>query len=300
MMTAAAMASSQAILALMVSSGGVLFAASGEGLRARRVDENGWNQLLPDPGDAPFPVTALAFTPSNRIVAGIPGGIGYSDDNGESWTFASLPLPAPVITAIAIDPGNERMLFAGTQADGIFRSEDGGDTWTAWNFGLLDVTISAIAITPNDGVLAGTSTGLFQSSNLGRSWTPISGFAEDLEIFAILGLDSQRCIASSGTGLAIKPGHLADPTPFVSRLQGHNVYAIESGPENVIAALVDDAVYVSFDAGVSWEPANADTNEPITAISGFIETESGHGLFTGSADGSVRFVTISQIASDRA
>jgi photosystem II stability/assembly factor-like uncharacterized protein len=296
MMTDTDFDSSRAILALVLSADGTLFAASSAGLRARRLDERDWRQVLPPSGIAPFPVTALAMTAKRRLLAGIPGGIGYSDNDGESWTFTALPLPAPVITKIAIDPNNDQLIFAGTEADGVFRSEDGGDTWSAWNFGLLDTTVTTIAITRSNGVLAGTSTGLFRSANLGKSWTPAPAFAENMEIFAILERDAQTFIATSVFSMAVKLGGLDGPTMFVRSLHGHRVHAIEPGPGEVLAALVDNAVWVSFDEGFSWDPIDSETNERITTISGFIETESEYGLFTGSADGSVLFMAISEIA----
>ena len=56
-------------------------------------------------------------------------GLFRSTDRGATWTRSDFGLPhAGAVTSIVADPGNSRMLFAGT-GRGVFRSVDGGEHW---------------------------------------------------------------------------------------------------------------------------------------------------------------------------
>ena len=65
---------------------------------------------------------------------------------------------------------NGSTLFAGTQANGIYRSLDNGDNWTDVNNGLTDSVINTLKVI--SGVIyAGTRYGLFKSSDNGDTWS---------------------------------------------------------------------------------------------------------------------------------
>ncbi len=86
------------------------------------------------------------------------------------------------VYALAVHPRNPRILYAGTEAWGVFKSVDGGATWRSSNAGLgtgsPDVWIRALVIDPRDpdNIYAASLSGrgVFRSENGGRSWAPAS------------------------------------------------------------------------------------------------------------------------------
>lgn len=77
------------------------------------------------------------------------------------------------IKALAVDPHNPMIVYAGCDVGGVFKSVDGGETWQTANQGLENDFINGIAIDPNDSqvVYAATPGGVHKSSDGGKSWT---------------------------------------------------------------------------------------------------------------------------------
>jgi photosystem II stability/assembly factor-like uncharacterized protein len=88
-------------------------------------------------------VSAIACSPTDAdryFIAGADGGVWRSTDGGKSWTPLTDDLPTTAIGALAIDPTDENILYAGSgEANfanhsryglGLYKSTDGGDTWT--------------------------------------------------------------------------------------------------------------------------------------------------------------------------
>ena len=70
-------------------------------------------------------------------------------DGGESWERASKGMFMEAdIRAIAIDPDNAKVLYAGTEA-GLYRTRDGADSWELVDSPMNDLEIWALAIDPS-------------------------------------------------------------------------------------------------------------------------------------------------------
>jgi photosystem II stability/assembly factor-like uncharacterized protein len=85
------------------------------------------------------------------------------------------------VYALAVHPTNPRILYAGTEAWGVFKSTDGGSTWRPSNAGLgsgnPNVWIRSLVIDPRDPdtvYAASLGQGVFRSEDGGRSWAPAS------------------------------------------------------------------------------------------------------------------------------
>jgi photosystem II stability/assembly factor-like uncharacterized protein len=65
------------------------------------------------------------------IYIGGPGGVWKSADGGKSWEAKNEGLASLNIRALAIEPRQDRSLYAGTNGSGLYRSTDAGATWTA-------------------------------------------------------------------------------------------------------------------------------------------------------------------------
>ena len=117
--------------------------------------------------------------PTGRLVVGEPHGVHVSADGGKTWSFSrtglekvtvsvdALGTPIPQdelsqgfgIFAVAVDPGQSTVIFAGT-IHGLYRSTDGGKTWQPVT-GVGPIRVRALAfvaggaqlyVTTDDGV----------------------------------------------------------------------------------------------------------------------------------------------------
>ncbi|HKQ96851.1 MAG TPA: hypothetical protein VJV75_03135 [Candidatus Polarisedimenticolia bacterium] len=115
-------------------------------------------------------------------------------DSGATWTDVTGVLPDRYPGDLAVDPGDDRKVFATFMGFGmshVFKSTDGGDTWIDIGAGLPDIPVSAVEVDPYhpEVIYAGTDLGVFISPNGGASWLPFgTGMPQavvgDLKAFA--------------------------------------------------------------------------------------------------------------------
>ncbi|HZZ64011.1 MAG TPA: hypothetical protein VFE17_00805, partial [Candidatus Baltobacteraceae bacterium] len=149
-------------------------------------------------------VAGTAADPQLYYIGAAGGGVWKSSNGGATWTAVFEKEPVSAIGAVAIDPTNENVVWAGTgeanprndvtYGDGVYKTTDGGKTWT--NMGLQATRhISRILIDPRDPnhVIVGafgdpfrdsTDRGVYVTNDGGRTWTktlyvgPQSGASE--------------------------------------------------------------------------------------------------------------------------
>lgn len=127
--------------------------------------------------DPQSPSTLYAVSHA-ALVKSVDGGV----------TFAPATLPSSSVSSIAIEPGNDQILFAGTGDRGLLKSVDGGATWTASSNGLPvqsgGPVVQNLWIDPTnlDVMLAETPSGLARTSDGAANWqlTTISGAVANL------------------------------------------------------------------------------------------------------------------------
>ena len=156
---------------------------------------------------------------STIIVAGIPISITGGPPGG-------------TVRAVAVNPANPSVLYAGTVGNGVFKSPNGGAKWTAVNKGLASLLVLSLAIDPTapDTLYAGTiGGGVFKTTDGGANWSPLNSGLPDSS------LESMPPLISS---LAIDPLN-----PLI-------IYAVVFGTEN-------DGVFKSTNGGQSWSRASA-------------------------------------------
>jgi hypothetical protein len=156
-----------------------------------------WNNVGPSPlnnlTDAAYyqgrqpvggEVTDIAIDPSGATdsiiyVATNNGGIWKTTDGGNSWFPTSDSLPSLSMGAVALDPVNPSIVYAGSgnlfdgsggfiKAAGLFKSVDGGKTWFVADGGVFGSTFQGVGINriicpAADSLLVGTKSGLFRS-----------------------------------------------------------------------------------------------------------------------------------------
>ncbi len=216
----------------------------------RSTDEgNSWEFLssgLPNSGMTS--VNAFGWL-GNRIFVGCQNeGIYYSDNNGNSWTYADHMGYCPFVFAT-----KDSTVFTGIFDKGIFRSTNNGLSWNLSSNGIPYSTnttiINSIAIKGSD-IYASTlyfGLGIYKSIDDGLSWTSCNnGFpASDSEY------NDVWSVVASGNNLFAGIGNYLGNYPAIG---GHNVY-------------------LSTNDGGSWSIADAGMQESTIVMSLFVDDQ---------------------------
>lgn len=163
-----------------------------------------WINLGPTPGyyfsygNISSRIVTGAYHPSNPNIIYIGpanGGVWKTTDNGLNWTPLTDDQVSMSMGAIALDPIDPNIVYAGTgeatysgvsyYGRGLLKSTNGGATWTNITSGLPTSTyFSRLKIRPNNNtqILAALgNSGLYRSTNSGVSWAQIkSGRVDDV------------------------------------------------------------------------------------------------------------------------
>ena len=121
---------------------------------------------------------SLATAGASTVYRGSFGGrtLLKSEDSGESWTSLSVRLANANVTALALDPDNPAVIYAGTSLNGdeaVFKSTNGGMSWTGASVGLpANLAVRAMAVDPFDPTVVYADH--FKSTNGGVSWTGLT------------------------------------------------------------------------------------------------------------------------------
>lgn len=123
-------------------------------------------------------VGSLAIDPENTqtLYAGYGLGVYKSVDGGTSWNPVSPGLPGgPVVLALAVDPTDSNLVYAGTEQNGIYKSSDAGAHWSLLNSGIGNQAVLAIGIDPFDHQdIYAAGPGVLKSTDGGAHWTSLS------------------------------------------------------------------------------------------------------------------------------
>jgi hypothetical protein len=118
------------------------------------------------------------------------GGVWKTTNAGAMWTTTTDSLATLSFGALALDPSNSVIVYAGTgniynngyfQGVGIYQSLDSGNTWTLTSgSGVFNgIGINKIVMPASGVLLVATQHGLFRSSDSGNTYAPIdvAGYA---------------------------------------------------------------------------------------------------------------------------
>ncbi|NKB68414.1 MAG: choice-of-anchor D domain-containing protein [Candidatus Latescibacteria bacterium] len=175
--------------------------------------------------------------------------------------WSSLGLFGGPVTALAMRPGNEQIVYAGT-ADGVFRSLDGGGNWAPANQGMSGRLVRALAVDPSRPLrlLAATDNGVFASLDGGDNWALAS---EDLAGQGVAALvvdpqDTLRVYAGTDQGFYFSDDQGQSWAPAGEGLAGLGVrtLAVESADTLWLYAGTEAGVAVSSDGGLNWVQAS--------------------------------------------
>jgi photosystem II stability/assembly factor-like uncharacterized protein len=156
----------------------VWMATYGSGVWTRADASSPWQQISHDRLTADYAVqVGLDPFPTGRVLVGADGTMFFAAD-GQQFQPTGIQGMA---SALAFDPIDPRVMYAGTQVLGFFKSSDGGATWLASNGDLqpwslppqAEIDVRAIAIDPDrsNRLFATTNGGgVLRSEDAGASW----------------------------------------------------------------------------------------------------------------------------------
>jgi len=161
----------------LAAAGPLVLAGGGEGLHRSTDGGLTWSPVAGIPG-----VRSL-FLRRQVVFAGTRNGVFRSLDGGASWAPASTGIPSPDVAALAADPADPRVFYAGVSRSGVvrggvFKSADRGNHWAFEQAGIGRRGVLALAVAPDGpaaALYAGTEAdGVFRSTNAAASWSAAS------------------------------------------------------------------------------------------------------------------------------
>lgn len=178
-----------------------------------------WHSIGPSPGayfnwgSISSRIVTAAYHPQNPniiFIGAANGGVWKTTDGGVNWQPLTDKQPSMSMGALAIDPSNPNIIYAGTgeatysgasyYGRGLLKSTDGGTTWQQYTAGLPGNSyFSRIVISPKNSqhLLAAVGTaGLYRSTNGGESWTVLRSDRCDDVLFSLTG-DTAFAIGSA-------------------------------------------------------------------------------------------------------
>ena len=196
----------------------------------------------------------LFLTLFATILAGQSARIMVSPDNGVSWKASDQGFPADGIVNCFERHG--QLLFAGTEAHGLFRSADEGKQWQKTGFGLPDKIKSLVSF--EDLLFAGTfRQGVKVSYDKGQTWFATgdlpSGSVRDLIVFR------DALFAAADNGI------------FISKDKGNSWQQLASGFQANRLAINDAQLFAATHKGIVRSDDNGKTWQWVYAETGIYE-----------------------------
>jgi photosystem II stability/assembly factor-like uncharacterized protein len=196
---------------------------------------------------------------AGRVTKADPAGAG-------AWTRLG---PEGTIEALAVDPKDSSILYAGTNGGKVYKSTDGGKNWKSVDL-MSSFKIMDLVINPNDSntIYAGTGRGVFRSRDGGQNWTLVnSGLTyPTVKALAIDPKDSSTLYAGTwGNGVFKNTRREVEWNELNTGLNRPFIYALAVDKNNpsFVYAGTPNGVLKSMDGGMTWSavtPQPAPTN----------------------------------------
>jgi len=165
--------------------------------------------------------------------------------------------------AVAVDPSDSQILYAGTWGGGIFKSVNGGAGWTpASNGGLSNAYIFSITIdpaTPKTLYAATNGDWIFKSTDGGDSWTQFnSGLTSRVVQSLVIDPNNPQTLYA-GTGNGVFKSSNGGSSWLPIGLTGSYINSILVDPSHLLtlyAGTQSGGVYKTTDGGTTWAAVN--------------------------------------------
>jgi photosystem II stability/assembly factor-like uncharacterized protein len=203
-----------------------------------------------------------------------------------SWSFIGpQPLADPHdpsslfsgrVTALAVDPTNEEVVYAGAAEGGLWKTTDGGQTWTELTDHQGSLSSGSIAIDPNNPstIYYGTGeedffgfeypgNGILKSTDSGTTWSVVSSLFAGSFVGGIAVSPSNSnllmAVAEGGSGNGIWRSTNAglNWSRVTSCPSAGTGLAFDPTGDTIYAGCESGQLFKSTDAGVTWTQINS-------------------------------------------
>jgi hypothetical protein len=244
---------------------------------------------------------AMEATGDERVVSGSWSVVGPSPMNMQSWAMGRV---AGRVSALAVTPGNENLLFLGTASGGLWKTTNGGTSWSSVFDAVGTQTIGALALDPNNantmwvgtgeqnnGCASYFGLGLYRSTDGGATFAARNGSG------------STALNLSYVTAVAVQPGNsnvvLAGGRGFCSGgvLSGGGLYRSTDGGVSWTSVLaggqINDIVFDPSSANTVYAAAGVGTSSSLSGVlkstnGGATWTQLTSGILSGTSAGRTR------------
>lgn len=180
-----------------------------------------------------------------------------SNDGGETWESIPTNLPGSDIHGFAVDPDDDRKVYAHIVGYGVYGSQDGGHTWVILSENIPPSTFNLVLGKDADTLYAAAgAAGLWKSLDAGKTWSVIQTIPDNGAIAVTYSRSNGRLyVTTIGNlaGLYASDDNGQSWTPL--ELSGI-LLAVAVSPldQNHIVTVNDQGqVFASRDGGNSWK-----------------------------------------------
>lgn len=262
----------------------VLYAGTDDGIY-RSVDSGQHFERLESPmnGMHVWKIAVDPVEPQTLFAGTRPSALFRSRDGGQYWEQLEVELakecPAvviPRVTALAVDPTNHNVIWAGIEVDGVRRSLDGGETWTHIAGELDDPDIHDIAIAPSGKVIVSTPREIFVSTDTGEHWQRL-GVREQFAFPYCRGLalkpdNADIMFVATGDGAIGSTGAIQrsldggqhwerPPLPVAPNTPVWTFATHPANPNLIVSCSHYGELFLSEDSGNSWDKVQREFTE---------------------------------------
>jgi Beta-propeller repeat len=245
----------------------------------------------------------------NQLQFGLTDVSSVLASTNEGANFSRRGMVGEAIQALAIDPTDAQVMYAGTPG-GVYKSANGGVSWTRVDSGLTYYDVHALAIDPNDhcavyaGVETNVSSGLSPpavnttgvlafSPDCGTTWGVSAAAPSGRKILSLAFTNSNPAALYASVAVnafaAVGPKQFATTHYRVYRyLSGNGIYQFtnEDGQYTVATDRFDPCVaYLGGLNGKVWQNSSCGSfnwTQIGSTLAGWVHTIAPHALTTGS------------------
>jgi hypothetical protein len=226
-------------------------------------------------------VSSIALSGSTLYLGAAGGGVWSSTNNGASWTPLTDGQPSLAMGAVAVDPNNPSVIYAGTgeahesgdsfYGEGLLKSTDGGTSWSVYGATYFAGSyIAAVVVNPlhsSDVYVAG-NMGLYESTDAGNTWAKVGPWGNYWVTALVINPtngDLYAAVEGKGIEESTDGGStwtLLSNGVFSGLNFGNTALSIDAANPQILVASVagttrGGAVYETTDGGASWSNLNA-------------------------------------------